>query len=161
MAIPGAAFSDQHPAYERVGRGPALVLIHGLGADRHVWSPVIPRLALERDVIAVDLPGFGASPCLPPGVVPRPAALAGEVARLVRALLPADRRAHIGGNSLGGWVAFELALTGHAESVTAIAPAGLWERPLGPRRRGRAPRRAPSPPSPASRCMCQGSAPVR
>ena len=36
-----------------------LVLLHPLGADRHVWEPVLERLAAERDVIAVDLPGFG------------------------------------------------------------------------------------------------------
>ena len=38
------------------------------------------------------------------------------------------------GNSLGGWVALETALAGAARTVTAIAPAGLWPRPLAPRR---------------------------
>ena len=38
------------------------------------------------------------------------------------------------GNSLGGWVALELAAAGHARSVTAIAPAGLWPEPLAPKR---------------------------
>ena len=41
--------------------------------------------------------------------------------------------AHVAGNSLGGWVALELERLGRARSVTAIAPAGLWARPLGPR----------------------------
>jgi pimeloyl-ACP methyl ester carboxylesterase len=43
-------------------------------------------------------------------------------------------RPHVAGNSLGGWVALETALAGAARSVTAIAPAGLWPRPLAPRR---------------------------
>ena len=38
------------------------------------------------------------------------------------------------GNSLGGWVALELAAAGRAASVTAIAPAGLWAEPLVPKR---------------------------
>ena len=49
-------------AYERIGEGPPLVLIHGLGATRAIWRPQLELLAAERDVIAVDLPGFGASP---------------------------------------------------------------------------------------------------
>ena len=129
MPIPGTPL-----AYERVGRGPSLVLLHGLGASRGVWAPVISRLALARDVIAVDLPGFGASPPLPSEITPHPRALAGAVASLMEDLGLPGARAHVAGNSLGGWVAFELALSGHADTVTAIAPAGLWERPLGPRR---------------------------
>lgn len=141
MPIPGTSL-----AYERVGRGPSLVLLHGLGGSRRVWTPVISRLALERDVIAVDLPGFGASAALSPDVTPHPRALARAVGSLMAELGLRDARAHIAGNSLGGWVAFELALGGHAETVTAIAPAGLWERPLGPRRESsRAMARALSP----------------
>ena len=44
------------------------------------------------------------------------------------------RRPHAAGNSLGAWVALELAKAGAAASVCAISPAGLWRRPLGPRR---------------------------
>jgi pimeloyl-ACP methyl ester carboxylesterase len=40
----------------------------------------------------------------------------------------------VAGNSLGGWVALELAAAGRAASVTAIAPAGLWREPLVPKR---------------------------
>jgi pimeloyl-ACP methyl ester carboxylesterase len=116
-------------AYERAGSGPRLVLLHPLGADRHVWDPVMGRLAAEREVVAVDLPGFGASPALNGGGPPTPAALAQAVADA----LP-DEPYHVAGNSLGGWVALELAAAGHALSVTAIAPAGLWPEPLAPRR---------------------------
>ena len=116
-------------AYDRAGSGPVLVLLHPLGADRHVWEPVMPRLVEHRDVIAVDLPGFGDSPALNGGGPPTPAALAEAVA----AGLP-DGPHHVAGNSLGGWVALELAAAGHARSVTAIAPAGLWPEPLAPKR---------------------------
>jgi pimeloyl-ACP methyl ester carboxylesterase len=103
------------------------VLLHPLGADRSVWAPVTERLAHEREVIAVDLPGFGDSP--PLDVEPTPAALA----RAVAEGLGIDRF-DVAGNSLGGWVALELALAGVASSVVAIGAAGLWPEPLPPRR---------------------------
>lgn len=120
-------------AYNRTGAGPVLVLLHPLGADRHVWLPVMDRLAAERDVIAVDLPGFGDSPALNGGKPPTPAALAAAIAELLRGIAPGGPH-HAAGNSLGGWVALELAAAGHARSVTAIAPAGLWSEPLAPKR---------------------------
>jgi len=121
--------SDIH--YERRGSGPPLLLVHGLGGDRWVWAPVLDRLAARRDVVAVDLPGFGSSPALNSGRTPTPAALAGSLAALVDAL--GLERVDVAGNSLGGWVALELARLGRARTVTAIAPAGFWSRPLGPR----------------------------
>ena len=69
-------------AFERLGEGPPLVLIHGLGATREIWRPQLERLARERDVIAVDLPGFGASPILTEP--PTPWALGAAVTRTVR-----------------------------------------------------------------------------
>src|SRR4029079_5392389 len=49
-------------AYEKAGSGPPLLLIHGLGSCKEVWKPVVPLLAREREVVTLDLPGFGASP---------------------------------------------------------------------------------------------------
>jgi pimeloyl-ACP methyl ester carboxylesterase len=117
--------------YDRRGSGEPLILIHSLGTDRHVWAPVLDALAAERNVVAVDLPGFGASRELSSDAPPSPARLAEAVARFARVL--GLERPHVAGNSLGGWVALELAVAGHARSATAIAPAGLWPRPLGPR----------------------------
>jgi pimeloyl-ACP methyl ester carboxylesterase len=117
--------------FERRGGGEPLLLVHGLGGELGVWAPVLDRLAEHRDVIAVDLPGFGATPPLPAGEEPTPAALAASVARLLDEL--GIDRAHVAGNSLGGWVALELARQGRARSVTALSAAGLWRRPLGPR----------------------------
>jgi pimeloyl-ACP methyl ester carboxylesterase len=129
-------------AQTRVGSGPPLVLLHALGTDRHMWDPVLERLSAEREVIALDMPGFGESPTM--ASLTRRAGLAAaggavtpsELAAAVHAHLSALGldRPHVAGNSLGGWVALELALAGHARSVTAIAPAGLWPEPLMPKR---------------------------
>jgi pimeloyl-ACP methyl ester carboxylesterase len=117
---------------DRSGSGPPLVLLHPLGADRKVWRPVTERLAAEREVLAVDLPGFGDSPPLEGPGEPAPAALAEAVAAGLAALGIEDF--DVAGNSLGGWVALELGLSGRARSVVAIGPAGLWPEPLPPRR---------------------------
>lgn len=110
-----------------------LVLVHPLGADRQVWAPVFDRLAAERDVIALDLPGFGGSLALSGAGPPTPAALARAVTTFLDELVP-GLPVHLAGNSHGGWVALELALAGRAHTVTAIAPAGLWPAPLAPKR---------------------------
>jgi pimeloyl-ACP methyl ester carboxylesterase len=118
-------------AYDRAGTGPALVLLHPLGADRHVWRPVLQYLTPTRDCIALDLPGFGASEPIARGGPSDPAALARAITAFLRA--EGIERPHVAGNSLGGWVALELALACEAASVTAIAPAGLWRSPLPPK----------------------------
>ena len=115
----------------RQGRGEPLLLIHPLGSELVVWEPVLELLAAERDVIAVDMPGFGASPPLPEGQAYSPQGLAAALAGFLDAL--GIERAHLAGNSLGGWVALELAGMGRALSVTGLSPAGFWSRPLGPR----------------------------
>jgi pimeloyl-ACP methyl ester carboxylesterase len=118
--------------HRRGGSGEPLVLIHPLGADIVVWEPVFERLAAGRDVIAVDLPGFGGSPLMD-GDEPTPPALAAAVGRFLDTL--GLDRVHLAGNSLGGWVALELARAGRALSVAGLCSAGFWTRPLGPRER--------------------------
>ncbi len=115
----------------RRGSGEPLVLIHPLGAELVVWEPVMARLARERDVIAVDLPGFGGSQALDNGGGSSPQALARAVASFLDEL--GLGRVHVAGNSLGGWVALELAKAGRALSVAGLCTAGFWKRPLGPR----------------------------
>ncbi len=115
----------------RRGDGDPLLLLHGLGSQWRIWEPVITLLASSYDVMAVDLPGFGRSAPLPADTVPTPAALAGAVVDHLGAL--GVKRPHVAGNSLGGWVALEMAKAGHARSVTALSPAGLWRdrNPMG------------------------------
>ncbi|MFE5244214.1 MULTISPECIES: alpha/beta fold hydrolase [unclassified Streptomyces] len=110
--------------YERSGTGEPLVLLHGIGHHHQAWEPVLRILAAERDVIAVDLPGFGASPALPDG-------LAYDVRTMVPVLgsffdTLGLVRPHVAGNSLGGLLALELGREKLVRSVTALSPAGFW-----------------------------------
>jgi pimeloyl-ACP methyl ester carboxylesterase len=114
--------TDMPLAYERRGSGPPLVLLHGLGHRWQGWDPVLPLLAKEHDVIAVDLPGFGASP--PVGDSRWREDLLPAVAEFF-ADLGLDRP-HVAGNSLGGVLALELAIAGLVSSATAFSPAGFW-----------------------------------
>jgi pimeloyl-ACP methyl ester carboxylesterase len=109
--------------HHRGGAGEPLVLIHGIGHTWRGWKPMLPRLERNFDVLAVDLPGFGHSPPLPPGTESTPEALADAVERAMEAA-PFER-AVVCGNSLGGWIALELARRGRASAVVAISPAGL------------------------------------
>ncbi|MFD7495347.1 alpha/beta fold hydrolase [Streptomyces sp. NPDC059832] len=111
-------------AYERTGAGEPLLLLHGIGHHRQAWDPVLSVLAVERDVIAVDLPGFGASPALPDGLpydLPTTATVLGALCEE----LGLDRP-HVAGNSLGGLLALELGRKKLVRSVTALSPAGFW-----------------------------------
>lgn len=111
-------------SYARVGTGEPLLLLHGIGHHRQAWDPVIPILAAERDVIAVDLPGFGASPALPEGMthdLPTVVPLLGALCEALEI-----ERPHVAGNSLGGLLALELGREKLVRSVTALSPAGFW-----------------------------------
>jgi pimeloyl-ACP methyl ester carboxylesterase len=100
-----------------------LVLLHGLGESSVGWHPVLPALAERFDVIAFDLPGFGASPALEAGVVPTAGALADSVEHALDEL--GVDTVHVAGYSLGGRVALELGARGRARSIIAIASDGL------------------------------------
>jgi pimeloyl-ACP methyl ester carboxylesterase len=100
------------------------VLVHGLGSQWQIWKPVLDRIAQHRDVIAVDLPGFGESLTLR-DEAPTVEALSRAVAAFCREDLGVET-AHVGGNSLGGGIALELARTGFARSVCAISPIGFY-----------------------------------
>lgn len=109
--------------YERRGSGEPLVLLHGVGGDWTSYAPVLNGLAAQRDVIAIDFPGFGGSAALAAGVEPNPARLAVETAVLLDRL--GLEKPAVAGHSMGGWVALELAAMGRVGAVTALAPA-LW-----------------------------------
>ncbi len=111
-------------AYTRTGRGEPVVLVHGIGHRRQAWDPVLPSLVRKREVIALDLPGFGESPRLPAGETYSIPAAMGRFAELFDEL--GLDRPHVVGNSLGGAIALELGAAGLVSSVTALAPAGFW-----------------------------------
>src|SRR3954471_16168047 len=107
----------------RAGSGDPLLLLHGLGLTWRCWRPVLHDLERAHDVVAMDLPGFGAAPPLPRGRRPTVAALSDAIeAALDDAGIES---VHVAGNSLGGWIAIELARRGRASSVVALSPAGL------------------------------------
>lgn len=93
-----------------------LILIHGLGATKSSWLPVVPALAQHYRVIALDLPGFGSS------AKPRGAYNAQWFAQRLSTFmdqLDIDS-AFIAGNSMGGRIAMEMAM-GDANRVRAIS----------------------------------------
>lgn len=107
---------------ERTGAGKPLILIHGLGSGVRNWDPIIPHLRDHREVIAIDLPGFGKSEPLPGEV---------SIATLTRAvqdyLVQEDLDgADLVGSSMGARVVVEMARQGHTGSVVALDPGGFW-----------------------------------
>jgi pimeloyl-ACP methyl ester carboxylesterase len=110
--------------FHRTGAGSPLVLIHGIGHRWQAWQPVLPLLAENHDVIAVDLPGFGASPA-PDGGVPSDIRVS---VRLLADLLAEMGivRPHVAGYSLGGAMSLEMAALDLCASATAFSPAGFF-----------------------------------
>jgi pimeloyl-ACP methyl ester carboxylesterase len=107
---------------ERTGSGRPLLLVHGLGSSIRTWDLVAPALAAEREVIAVDLPGFGTTPALPGEVT---------IATLTDAVeaFVADEKlgdVDVVGSSMGGRIVIEMARRGHGGTVIALGPIGFW-----------------------------------
>src|SRR5437763_425607 len=91
-----------------------------------MWEPVLGRLEHEREVVAIDLPGFAGSPMPEPVPPPGALSLTGLVSEFLDEIELA--RPHVAGNSLGGWIALELAKLGRVSSVSALSPAGFQNR---------------------------------
>lgn len=91
----------------RSGKGPALVLLHCLGVDHHLWDGAAAGLARDFTVLRYDFPGHGGTPvpAHPYGIEQLSAQLAAVLRR------EGVERAHVGGISLGGLVAQHLAAT--------------------------------------------------
>ena len=100
--------------YVRAGRGPAVLLVHGFGSSIYTWKDVIPGLAADHDVIALDLPGFGLSD-QPPDLT------ADDLPRSLIGLLDllGVPRAALVGNSLGG-AAVALAAASRPDRASAL-----------------------------------------
>lgn len=98
------------------------MLLHGFTDTWRTWELVLPELERHHDVLAVTLLGHAGGPPLNGAVTD--AALADAVERAMDDAGFAT--AHVAGNSLGGYVALQLAARGRADSVVALAPAGGW-----------------------------------
>ena len=111
----------------RAGTGAPVVLVHGIGSRWQVFEPILDRLARDnREVIAIDLPGFGATPPVD-GVAPGPYGYAAWLASWLAA--EGIERPHLVGNSMGGGIGLELGRQGVVASVTAFSPIGFWRAP--------------------------------
>ena len=106
----------------RHGHGRPLLLVHGLGAGWRSWAPIIDQLAQRREVIAVDLPGFGETPPLTGEV--SIATLTDSVADFIREQ-GLDGVATVG-QSMGGRMVLELARRGVGGDTVALDPGGFW-----------------------------------
>jgi pimeloyl-ACP methyl ester carboxylesterase len=109
------------PAH-RGGSGEPLVLLHGFTDTWRTWELVLPALEARHEVLAPTLPGHAGGPPLPDELAE------GSIADAVEAAMDEAgfATAHLAGNSLGGYVALQLAARGRACSVVALAPAGGW-----------------------------------
>ncbi|MDP1851838.1 MAG: alpha/beta hydrolase [Candidatus Planktophila sp.] len=112
---------------------PPLVLIHGLGSAATAFKPTLAELSKNFRVISVDLPGHGQSPYSKSQAMD-PASLGEAIFETVKSEYGIEKF-HVVGNSLGGWIALEMAASRPEQilSVTGLAPAGLWLAPASAR----------------------------
>jgi pimeloyl-ACP methyl ester carboxylesterase len=103
---------------------PAVVLLHGVTMSGRVWRTVTPLLTPHLDVHTPTSLGHrgGSQVEVTPTTV---AHLVDDIERYLDA--EGLERPHLAGNSLGGWMAIELARRGRAASVTALSPGGFWD----------------------------------
>ena len=108
--------------FTRKGVGEPVLLLHGLGGNIGSWDGVAADLARTNEIIAVDLPGHGASPVLPGS------GTFGGIADAIADFIRAKRLAGIAavGLSLGGRVVLEMARRGLVGPTVALAPGGFW-----------------------------------
>ena len=118
-----AAGFDWH--VQRAGQGPEVLLLHGTGAATHSWRDVLPLLAQDFSVTAIDLPGHGFSGR--PGAMGLPA-----MATHIAALLAAEGSSPeiIVGHSAGAAIAVRMALDGRVSPRHIISLNGAL-LPLG------------------------------
>ena len=104
------------------GTGRKLLLIHGLGGSWQSWSTVLDKLSAHRTVIAIDLPGHGATPAEnDSGTFD---GLVGSVERYIveNKLIGID----VVGSSMGARIVLELTRRGVVGNVVALDPGGFW-----------------------------------
>jgi magnesium chelatase accessory protein len=105
------------------GEGPDILLLHGAGASAHSWAPLVPFLARDHRVIALDLPGHGWTRS------PRGRARLGDVAADISALCAQEGWAPrlVIGHSAGGAVSLELARQGRLSPDRLVILNGALE----------------------------------
>ena len=106
-----------------IGEGPVVLFVHGLSGSWRNWLENIPHFARDHRVVAIDLPGFGASEM--PADKISISGYADTLDRLMGALDIASAR--VVGNSMGGFIGAELAIRypARVERLVLVAAAGL------------------------------------
>ena len=91
--------------YYEIGSGDPLVLLHGWPQTSYIWRKILPELAKEYHVFAIDLPGMGNSNSLP-------TADTQTVARFIKSFCDQFRLEgiHLMAHDIGAWVAVTFAL---------------------------------------------------
>ncbi|MDQ3321122.1 MAG: alpha/beta fold hydrolase [Acidobacteriota bacterium] len=110
--------------YIRRGAGKPLLLIHGIGGSWRSWQTILDSLALERDVIAVDLPGHGDTPPLPSETT------IASLSDAVTGFLDENNLTGVDvvGSSMGARLVLELARRGSVVGgVVSLDPGGFWQ----------------------------------
>lgn len=106
----------------RRGSGRPLLLIHGLGGSWRSWEPVLPGLTARREIIAIDLPGHGATPAEPDS-----GTFEGLVRSVDNFLDEQDLAgAPVAGSSMGARLVLELARRGRVGASVSLNPGGFW-----------------------------------
>jgi pimeloyl-ACP methyl ester carboxylesterase len=110
-------------AYAEAGRGPAVLLIHGLGSNMRVWRRTFDQLAAHHRVAAIDLPGYGRSS--KGNYLYSMSLFARVVDRVIDRLGMKDPV--LVGHSMGGQIAMThaLAFPQKARALVLAAPAGF------------------------------------
>jgi pimeloyl-ACP methyl ester carboxylesterase len=119
-------------ALERTGSGDPLLLIHGTGGTRGHWDPVRDRLAAQRSLLLVDLPGHGQSPS-PRGTPSNPIGYARTLAGVLDEL--GHSSVHVAGNSVGGWTASSWPSSAAPARSSRSRPPGCGQTATRARRR--------------------------
>lgn len=103
------------------GNGRALLLIHGLGGSWQSWSTILGSLSAQRRVIAIDLPGHGATPAQADS-----GTFDGLVGSVERYIADAGLEGiDVVGSSMGARIVLELARRGGVGNVVALDPGGF------------------------------------
>src|SRR5271155_2646996 len=124
MPVRGRVAGVEAGRGHRGGSGEPLVLIHGFTSAWPIWEPILGRLEASYAVLAGALTGHVGGRPVPEGrSVSMDLLIDGVEEDMDEA---GFQTAHLVGNSLGGWIALELARRGRGRSVVALSPAGGW-----------------------------------
>ena len=113
---------NQNPEWYEGGSGSTLVLLHGFGGTWRQWKPLLPLLERHHRVLAPTLPGHTGGITLDKPA--SPVSISEAFAKQLKAR--GIHQAHFVGNSLGGWMVYEMARYGLARSSLGLSPAGAW-----------------------------------